>query len=297
MNWLVFHVASGQSFFTGVALIVIAALASMASKRAIKRITALAFLTGAIAVAVSSTPIPYWYYAVAVAVTLAWIVSGYLKNWRHWSAFAVIAVWTIAVAIELPYHVTPQLDPASPRTLTIIGDSVTAGMGGEDNAQTWPNILAKEHDIEVHDISHVGETAASALRRTKDIQFQSPVVILAIGGNDLLGSTSSARFSHDLDALLAHVTSPKRQVIMFELPLPPFSHEYGRVQRSRAHKYGVSLIPKRVLLGILGGDESTLDTIHLSQAGHRRMATCVWQIVGSAFPTAAPHNDVNEPEP
>ena len=47
----------------------------------------------------------------------------------------------------------------------------------------------------------------------------------------------------------------------------------------------VSLVPKRVLLSILAAKDSTLDTIHLTQAGHHRMAACVWQLVSLAFPT------------
>ncbi len=71
---------------------------------------------------------------------------------------------------------------------------------------------------------------------------------------------------------------------MFELPLPPFRHEFGRVQRALARKYHVALIPKRVLLSVLAGSDSTVDTIHLTQAGQRRMATRVWRLLSGAFP-------------
>ncbi len=38
------------------------------------------------------------------------------------------------------------------------------------------------------------------------------------------------------------------------------------------------------LIGAIATRDSTLDTIHLSQAGHQRMAACVWEVVKSAFP-------------
>jgi acyl-CoA thioesterase-1 len=286
MNWLVYHVASGHAFFTGVALLVIAGLASTRSKPVPKRITGLAFSIGAIAIAISSTPIPYWYYAVALAVTVAWLISPLVVStrWRRWSTLAVLAAWAIAAVLEIPYHLTPRLHPTSSRSLTVIGDSMTAGTGGEDRSKTWPNLLAREHDLTVQDISHVGDTAASARKRVKGEPIASPVVLLEIGGNDLLGSTPSAQFSRDLDALLAHASAPGRQVVLFELPLPPLHHEYGRIQRSLARKHNAALVPKRVLSSILASKDSTVDTIHLSQAGHRRMAACVWQIVRSAFP-------------
>jgi acyl-CoA thioesterase-1 len=288
MNWLVFHVLSGQAFFTGVALIVVAALASRQSKPIARRITALAFLIGVIAITISSTAIPYWYYAVALFVTIAWFASHYVKTWRRWSAFAVVAVWLMAAVLEIPFHITPTLTPARSRSITIIGDSLTAGIDETDNAKRWPQILARQHNLLVQEIAHAGATTASALKRVKTQPITSPVVLLEIGGNDLLGSTSSAQFARDLDALLTHICTPGRQVIMFELPLPPFHNEYGRMQRTLAKKHNVSLVPKLVLLLVLAEGDATLDTIHLSESGHKRMAACVGRIVRSAFPVTPP---------
>ncbi|NLY02733.1 MAG: acyl-CoA thioesterase [Rhodopirellula sp.] len=284
MNWLIYHIASGQAFFGGVALIIIAAFASTYSTAIAKRVTVMGFLIGAIAVTISSTAIPYWYYGIASVITIAWLTSGYVKKWRRWAPFAVMGAWVIAAAIESPYHIMPSLAPASSRSITVIGDSVTAGMGSGDKTVRWPTLLAKQHRLEVQDISYPGETVASALSRAKSQQITSPLVILEIGGNDLLGDTTSAQFSRDLDALLTYVDAPGRQVIMFELPLPPFNHEYGRIQRSLASRHNVKLVPKRVLLSILAANESTIDTIHLSQAGHDRMAACVWELIRSVFP-------------
>ena len=129
----------------------------------------------------------------------------------------------------------------------------------------------------------MGETAASALNRAKKAQITGSVVIVAIGGNDILGSTTAEQFENDLDALLAHLAAPHRQIVLFELPLPPFCYEYGRVQRVVAAKHNVTLIPRRVFLSVIAGSDSTLDTIHLSQSGHQYMADCVWRLVKSAF--------------
>lgn len=284
MNWLVYHVASGHAFFSGVGLIIVAAVASARSTPITKRLTVFAFLIGAIAITISSTAIPYWYYGIAIAMTIAWLVSAYLANWRRWTRISVIVAWAVAAAIELPYHITPSLVPTSSRSMTVIGDSVTAGMGASDKSVRWPTLLAKERNLNIQDISHPGETAASAFKRARSQQIACPVVILEIGGNDLLGGTTSAQFSRDLDDLLAYVCAPGRQVIMLELPLPPFRNEYGRVQRSLARKHDVALVPKRVFLSILAANDATVDTIHLTQAGHDRMAAAVWNLVRSAFP-------------
>ncbi len=283
MNWLVYHIASGHSFFTGILLIVCAVFASTQTRPMFRRVTTLAFLAGTIAVALSSTAIPYWHYAIATLATAVWIASHYKKAWRRWSPHVAIGAWIIAALIEVPYHITPSLAPASDRGISIIGDSVTAGIGGDENSETWPSILARDHQLHVQDISHMGETAASALKRAKSRQISSSVVIVEIGGNDILGSTTSEQFANDLEELLACLAVPGRQVVMFELPLPPFSHEYGRVQRAVAARHNVRLIPKRVFLSVIAGSESTLDTIHLSQSGHQLMADTVWRVLQSAF--------------
>ena len=75
MNWIVYHIASGHSFFSGIVLIITAVLASAQSQPVLRRFGMLLFLIGVIAVVVSSTAIPYWIYAVAIATTFGWIVS------------------------------------------------------------------------------------------------------------------------------------------------------------------------------------------------------------------------------
>jgi acyl-CoA thioesterase-1 len=106
------------------------------------------------------------------------------------------------------------------------------------------------------------------------------VLLLEIGGNDLLGSTSAAQFSDDLDRLLSRVCVPGRTVLMFELPLPPFRNEYGRVQRRLASRYNVSLVPKRIFITVLTTDGATLDGVHLSQTGHELLADVVERLLG-----------------
>ena len=288
MNWIVYHIASGHAFFSGVALILVAAIASVRSTPNAERLKIVFCLIGAIAIAISSTAIPYWCYAIATVITIFWLYYATRENWRRWTRISVIIVWAIVAAMELPYHIPPTLVPASARSMTIIGDSITSGLGPTDNSVRWPTQVATAHRLSIQDISHPGESTASALRRAKSKQIVSAVVILEIGGNDLFGKSTSAEFARDLDGLLAYVSAPGRQVVMFELPLPPFYNEFGRIQRSLARKHGVSLVPKWVFLSVLAPKDSTVDTIHLTQAGHDRMAATVWNIVRSAFPSIAP---------
>ncbi|QDT97557.1 SGNH/GDSL hydrolase family protein [Gimesia aquarii] len=284
MNPIVFHLVSGQAFFTGAVFVMLAACLSTCESRVVKRVMVLVFLLGMIAIVVSSTPLPYWFYGCAGVITLVWISSCFVKKWRRWSAYAVIGVWAIAIGLEAPYHLTPTLKPVASRSMTVIGDSVTSGLGN-DKIETWPRILAREHDLQVQDISHVGDTVSTALKRVQKEPVDPSIVLLEIGGNDILGSTTTEQFVKNLEALLTELAAPDRQLIMLELPLPPFYHEYGRTQRNLAQKYDVALVPKRIFLSILAGGESTLDSIHLSEAGHQNMADVVWGLVKPAYTT------------
>lgn len=280
MNPLVYHVASGQSLFSGIVLMIAAAQLRLWPQPIYGRLAWLALLLGVIAIVISSTAIPYWIYGFAGLATLPWFSVHYQKAWQHWAPHLMMAAWLIVAACEVPYHAMPTVRPSYGRSLAVIGDSVTAGVDGDQKSETWPTIFAREHNVTVQDISHVGETAASALKRVRQQPVNANLVFIEIGGNDLLGSTTAADFGRDLDALLAELTAPNRQLIMLELPLPPFYHEYGRSQRTVATKHHVALIPKRVFLSILASNGATLDTIHLSAAGHQQMADTVWELVG-----------------
>lgn len=305
MNPLVYHIISGQSFFTGVILVVLGAALSMrgalypqpekvdgntpAKKppQNGKRASILSAFLGLVLIALSSTAIPYWLNGVAGSASAVWLVAVSLNRLTRlrWLSWVTMATWLVALLWEIPFQITPTLEPAASREMTVIGDSVTAGVGKLLDSERWPGLLAAEHELTIHDRSRAGETTGSALARIRrgEFRIESPVVFLEIGGNDVLGPTTVSQFEEDLDQLLAEVSSPGREVMMLELPLPPFYNGFGLAQRRLARKHNVLLVPRRVILSVLAAEESTLDTIHLSDEGQRRMATCVWQLVRPAF--------------
>ncbi len=283
MNPLVYHIVSGHSFFTGIGLILLAVVVSFNRRAAVRRVFVVLFVVGVIGVVLSSTPIPYWVYGLATAMSLAWLLTRNRESMRRYTSWALVSVWLLAALVEVPWHVTPAVRSTAVGAMTVIGDSVSAGME-ENEAETWPSLLARQRKIIVQDISHVGETASSALKRVQKNGIDASFVIVEIGGNDLLGSTRAPQFEADLDALLSHLKAEELEIVMFELPLLPFYHEFGRIQRSLSVRHDVRLIPKRVFLSILAEGNSTLDSIHLSQSGHQRMADLVWRISQSGVP-------------
>ncbi len=288
MQWLIYHIASGRSFFSGAACLLAAVGISSRAREGWARTTRnLLVAVGVILVVASATPLPFAFHPVLSISTLLWLAGETRRRWASRRILlglriAVAVAWSVAVLAERPFHQRPRVPPLGHPVLGIIGDSVTAGIDGE-KAITWPRLLARDHGVVVRDHSRAGATVASALRQAEALRDDEQLVLLEIGGNDLLGNTTPAGFESGLENLLRVISRPGRVVVMLELPLPPFHNEYGRAQRRVARRHDVVLVPKRVMLGVLLQDGNTLDTIHLSQGGHRQMAVAVWQIVHGAY--------------
>jgi acyl-CoA thioesterase-1 len=298
MAWILYLFGSGGALFLGAGLIGLAVLLLPQARGWRRTVWAMSARLGLVIAALSAVPFSLWLYAAAIAVTVAWLwrerkpdppacdlivkpAEPTRRDYRAFWRWAVGSVWLGIVLIELPYHITPKLEPSGSPPLFVIGDSITAGMGDTREA-TWPEMLPPR--VEVHNLARTGATTAMALAgQAEQIQPGRCIVLIEIGGNDLLGGTSAAQFRSDLDRLLAAVAREDRTLVMFELPLPPLCNAYGRAQRELAARYNVRLIPKRVLIGVLADREATSDTIHLTDRGHRQLADAVWRVIGGAY--------------
>ena len=291
MRFVLLLFGSGQAIFLAAAM-VLAAVVLLPRVRG-WRAAGLAMLArlGLFVAIVSAAPLSYWLYGAAIGVTGVWLWSERRQSPAKtegplWWRLGVAALWIGIVLLELPYQFVPRLPPVDNPPLFVIGDSVSAGMGGNDE-QTWTSHLP-DH-VEVHNLARPGATTAMALKsQASQLPKEGGIVLLEIGGNDLLGETSAVQFERDLDRLLAAAKAEGRTLVMFELPLPPLSNEYGRIQRRLAARYGVHLIPKRVLISVLAGGGATLDSIHLTNAGHKQMAAAVWSVLGPAYTNGDP---------
>jgi acyl-CoA thioesterase-1 len=97
-------------------------------------------IVGILAVALSTTAIPYWAYGLLAAALVIWAISNWTERRRSLAAGGLVATCVLCVGLELPYHLTPRVDPVPVRSIAILGDSVTAGLG--ENGENRPSILA-----------------------------------------------------------------------------------------------------------------------------------------------------------
>jgi len=135
--------------------------------------------------------------------------------------------------------------------------------------------MQEKYGLQVTNLAQAGATADSAFPQAAQVQRTNSVVILEIGGNDLLRGASSSDFAAALERLIVALSAQGHTLVMFELPLFPFRNGLGASQRRLAQRYHVALFPKTYLARVIGAKGGTLDGLHLSPYGHEALATMV----------------------
>jgi hypothetical protein len=167
INCAIYQVGSGNAFYFGVAGILLGlAISPFLPKKRLGLLRNLAVSIGGIFVAISATPLPWWFYAALTAITLVWLPLEWRKSFiPKKSIFAarmgMLLLWLTALGMELPYHFMPVLPALGNPVSFVIGDSISAGTSDGDKG-TWPKLLAREHFIDVRDLSAMGATVRSA---------------------------------------------------------------------------------------------------------------------------------------
>jgi acyl-CoA thioesterase-1 len=221
--------------------------------------------TGATFVVFSAAPFPWlvylgWFCLVAVA----WLVASRETRLRH-LILALLLLGSLSMAlVEYPRRLPQRIDAAKCDRLFVIGDSLS--MGADPPGKNWPELLGETIGLPTKNMSFGGAMLDTALTNAGRVDSENPLVILELGGNDLLRARRD--FEQNLERLLEAVCRPGRRVAMLELPLPPFFNAYGMAQRKLARMHGVTLIPKRYLAATLAAPGATVDGLHLSNAGH-----------------------------
>ncbi|HVS33789.1 MAG TPA: GDSL-type esterase/lipase family protein [Thermoanaerobaculia bacterium] len=251
-------VYSGLMFFLATALL----LAAMVAPRRVAGVMALlAIPLAALGGTLSGTLLLAFAYAL-------WVSR------RRTLIFPAVMLALIAVALEVPYHLAPRALP-TPSRVYVIGDSLASGGFGEKAA--WPEVLEKKIRVPVINLAMAsGDTATALQRQIPELPApldERELVLIEIGGNDMLDGVDRAVFSRQLDQLLQHAGRGGRRVVMFELPLLPGRWSYGATQRRLAGRHRCTLIPKRILARVLLTPGNTLDGIHLTQQGHDALAS------------------------
>ncbi len=184
-----------------------------------------------------------------------------------------------------------------PPRLVFLGDSLTAGLGLEEESAFPSRVaeaLAREGvGVEVVNAGVSGDTSAGGLARLDWILRQRPdVVFVALGANDGLRGIPPEATEENLRRLLERAREAGARVLLAGMKLPPnygpdFGGRFEAIFPRLAGELGVPLVPF-LLEGVGGRPELNLpDGIHPNAAGHRRIAETVLPLVRDALASSS----------
>jgi len=285
MSRIALYFASGEALYLGAALLLLVVIAPIFLKqtwmlrvRNVLAWVALAFMV------MACPPFAVVVDVIFVVVFVIWFVtsnqsSGSQRSIRlqRASTLVLAVLLLILPAIEFSQRRMPRITGSVSDHLTVIGDSISSGI--DPHLEAWPLVLQQMCGVEVRNLARPGAQVSEGLLMASSLTQDDHLVLIEIGGNDLLTGVSSDEYGNALNALLSKVAGPNRTVLMFELQLLPNKIAYGQIQRSLSAKYRVALIPKRYFAQVIGDADATTDGLHLSPSGARRMAALVAQLL------------------
>jgi lysophospholipase L1-like esterase len=285
MNPAALFFAGGDSLYPGILLLILAVAATpLRPRRWLRTIRNLALWLGLAMAIMASPPVDWRVEVIFAVIFLSWSFAGKisrssrgLRVVRFGSATALTALLIVLFASEFLNRRMPTIPAAPTDHLVVIGDSISAGIGRRTLA--WPTVLQQQSEVRVQNLSLPGAGVADALTMSGRVGRQDLLVLIEIGGNDLLSGVSSAEFARNLDLLLSRLIAPGRTLVMFELPLLPHKTGYGIAQRRLSARYGVFLIPKHCFTDVLASADATSDGLHLSDTGAFKMAALVARVL------------------
>lgn len=165
----------------------------------------------------------------------------------------------------------PNLDSPG-TTIVAFGDSITAGYGADGPGTTYPERLAERIGRPVINAGVPGDTTADALARIETVLSQDPwLVIVELGGNDLLRQVPIERVEANLTAIVERLLAARSVVVLVEIHGPFGGGRYADLFERLGDKYHVPVL-EDALPDILSDPKLKSDEIHPNAAGYTKLA-------------------------
>ncbi|MGN8225982.1 arylesterase [Gracilimonas sp. BCB1] len=180
---------------------------------------------------------------------------------------------------------------ADSKTILFFGDSITAGLGVQQE-QAFPAIIQEKIDslglnYEVINGGLSGETSAGGVRRIDWILRRDiDIMVLELGGNDGLRGIDLRSTKDNLQQIIDkyQAKNPDGQIILAGMQVPPnlgqeYTSQFQDIYPELAEENDLPLIP--LIMNKLGGEEELIqgDGIHPTPKGHDVIAETVWYVL------------------
>ena len=141
----------------------------------------------------------------------AWLVARNRAG-RFWillrigATAALLGVLLLVSFSEFLHRRLPLIRGMSADHLVVIGDSISSGIDPRTSA--WPLILKQQAAIPVRNLSRAGAGVLEARTMAALVSPQDNLILIEIGGNDLLSDMPSSEFGQALDCCFRLLQRP-----------------------------------------------------------------------------------------
>ena len=177
--------------------------------------------------------------------------------------------------------------PTAPSAVTVVafGDSLTAGVGTTGD-NDYVSLLSNRTGVAIINAGRPGDTTATALARIDGavLSRDADIVIVLLGGNDLLQGVPVAQRIDNITTIVQRIRADGAAVILVALgngSLDPFEGALPGI----ASQTSSTLVPA-ILEGIFGVPGLMADLIHPNNAGHAIMADRIEPALRAALAAA-----------
>lgn len=184
-----------------------------------------------------------------------------------------------------------------PPVVTVLGDSITAGLGlpARDAmpAQLQAALARRGVTAVVRAAGVSGDTSGGGLARVGfSVASDTRVCVVALGGNDLLQGVDPAQTKANLRGVLQKLKARGVRAVLVGVAAPPaigaaYAREFNAIYPSLTREFGVPLYAN-ILAGV-SGDPALMqrDGIHPNAAGAKRIGEALAPVVARALRAGA----------
>ena len=196
------------------------------------------------------------------------------KNIR--SKVMALTLMSAAVATSSCSREQPKEYLPADSTVVALGDSLTYGYGATPQT-SYPAILGELTGWQVINAGVNGNTSADVLARSAAVIAQNPdLVLLGVGGNDVLRRTESMTTKANITATIKTIKAANIPVVLIAEPHFSSSALFGRASDNPIYKEIATSeeIPlySKGWSEVLSDDSLKSDQIHANAAGYRHFA-------------------------
>jgi lysophospholipase L1-like esterase len=194
-----------------------------------------------------------------------------MKNTLKTITYVILAAWLV-VQTGCGGK-TPKLGKLAPADVIVaFGDSLTFGTGANE-AESYPAVLAQLIARNVVRAGVPGEQTDGGRARLQSVidEHKPKLMIVCLGGNDMLRKVDEATTKSNLRAILKSIQSQGIAVVLVGVPRPALVTSAAPFYEEIAREFAIPY-EGRIVTDVLYRPDEKSDPIHPNAKGYRHMA-------------------------